>query len=151
MPVNHLEINMSKTINWNFLEKYIPRLELMALKEHAEGEEKEHFIELLDHVEKQIKAMPKIYSTSEKEAKDITVGMHYFGGATDYWIYELNPDTLEGYAYVCLFGMYENAELGYVYIPEILQIPFIELDLYWDDKKTLLPIMERVQKIAQGA
>ena len=142
---------MDKSINWNFLEKYIPRLELVALKEHIEGEEKEHFIELLSRVEKQIKAMPKIYTTSEKEARNITIGMHYFGGATDYWIYELKQDTLEGYGYVCLFGMYENAELGYVYIPENLQIPFIELDLYWDDKKTLLPIMEKIQGIAKGA
>lgn len=146
-----VETLMAKTINWDFLEKYIPRLELMALKEHAEGEEKKHFVELLDHVEKQIKSMPKIYANSEKEAKDITIGMHYFGGATVYWIYELDQDTLEGYGFVCLFGMYENAELGYVYIPEILQIPFIELDLYWDDKKTLLPIMEKIQKIAEGA
>ena len=141
---------MDKAINWNFLEKYIPRLELVALKEHAEGEEKDHFIELLDHVEKQIKAMPQILEYSEKKAKDITIGMHYFGGATDYWIYELDQDTLEGFGYVCLFGMYENAELGSVYIPEILQIPFIELDLYWDDKKTLLPIMEKIQEIAKG-
>lgn len=138
---------MSNKINWKFLEKFIPHLELMALKEHAKGEEKEHFIDLLNHVEKQIKAMPKIYEMSKKEVKDVTVGMHYFGGGTDYWIYELDQKTLEGFGFVCLFGMTENAELGYVSIPEIMEIPFIELDLYWDEKQSLKAIMDKVDGV----
>lgn len=136
---------IANTINWNFLEKYIPGLELAALKEHLEGEEKEHFVELLDHVEKQIKAMPKLYELAEKYPQEITVGMHYFGGATDFWIYELDPKEQIGMAFVCLNGDTWNAENGEVYIPEILQIPFLELDLYWDDKTVLDDIMKKVK------
>lgn len=135
----------SKTINWDFLKDYIPPLELACLKEHAQGEEKEHFVELLSEVEKQIKAMPNYGALCEKEAQDIPIGMHYFGGATDFWIFELDPEEKIGTAFVCLNGDEWNAEIGSVYIPEILGIRFLELDLYWDEKTTLADVWKKVK------
>lgn len=136
---------MTNSINWGFLREYIPHCELEALKEHAGGEEKEHFIELLAKVEKQIKNMPKLYDLADKYAPEITVGMHYFGGATDFWLYELDPEEKIGMAFVCLNGDIWNAELGPVYIPEILEIPFLELDLYWNDKTSIDSIIKKVK------
>lgn len=135
----------TETINWDFLKEYIPAMELAALKEHAEGEEKEHFVELLSEVEKQIRAMPSYGALCEKEAQDINIGMHYFGGATDFWLFELDQEEKIGMAFVCLNGDTWNAEIGSVYIPEIIAIPFLELDLYWNEKTTLKEVMDKVK------
>ena len=37
----------AENINWDFLKEYIPAMELAALKEHAEGEEKDDYLEQL--------------------------------------------------------------------------------------------------------
>ncbi len=140
-----MNIDTSKAINWDFLKDYIPPMELAALKEHAQGEEKEHFVELLSEVEQQIKTMPPYGALSEKEAKDIPIGMHYFGGATDFWIFELDREDKIGMAFVCLNGDIDNAEIGSVYIPEILGIRFMELDLYWNEKTTLANVWKQVK------
>ncbi len=134
-----------ETINWEFLKNYIPPMELAALKEHAKGEEKEHFAKLLGEVEKKIKSMPKMYDLAEKEAADISIGMHYFGGANDFWIFELDQEEKIGMAFVCLNGDTWNAEIGSVYIPEILDISFLELDLYWNEKTTLAEVWKKVK------
>lgn len=136
---------MAENINWDFLKDYIPRMELLALQEHVKGEEKAHFVELLSRVEKQIKDMPKMYDLAEKEASEITIGMHYVGGATDFWIFELDQEEKIGMAFVCLNGDTWNAEIGSVYIPEILSARIMELDLYWDEKKTLQEVMDKMK------
>lgn len=135
----------TETINWNFLKEYIPPMELAALKEHAKGEEKEHFINLLSGIEKQINSMPSYGALCEKEAQDITIGMHYFGGATNFWIFELDQEEKIVMAFVCLSGDTWNAEIGSVYVPEILEISFLELDLYWNERTTLKEVMDEVK------
>lgn len=50
-------------------------------------------------------------------------------------------DTGEAFGFTCLGGDMGNAELGYVSIPEIVATNRLELDLYWNDEKTLKDVM----------
>lgn len=134
---------MSNNINWGFLERYIPKMELAVLRGNAKSEEKDFFIELLLDVEKQIKGMPGLYETYNLGPDKIQIGMHYFGGTTDFWLYELDQETGEGTAFVCLNGDSDCAERGPVYIPEIVGLRFMALDLYWNTDKTLQEVMAR--------
>lgn len=123
-----------------FLEKYIPHSEMRVIKGHPEAYRDE-----LERVESQIRAIPALRQIAAFDAGEIRIGMHYFGGATDIWVYALEGD--EGYAdaFVCLNGDTENAECGSVYIPEFLDIPLMNLDLHWDSSITLKDVMEKVK------
>ncbi len=59
-------------------------------------------------------------------------------------------EEMMGFGFTQLNGNYDDAELGYIYIPEIVSLqigPFQpELDLYWDSKTTLRDVMEKCGK-----
>lgn len=125
-----------------FLRNYMPKSQLAYLVEMTSGEEGYHFRELLEDTRKRIEATPPLYANEELGTKALA-RLHYFGSSTDIWISELNKEESVAFGYTCLNGDYENAELGYVSIPEIITCDgYIELDLYWCDK-TLEEVMER--------
>lgn len=113
----------------DFLRKYIPAMELAVLIDNTKGEEGGYFQELLSEIERKIKAMPPLYA-QESKGEEAVIGMHYFGGAVDFWLTELDPETREAFGLTCLGDMAE-AELGYQSIEEIVATGRIELDLYW--------------------
>lgn len=131
-----------------YLGKFIPAMELAALREHLKGEESKFFVEMLDDLEKKIRKMPGLH---DKDAKglDVPVVLHYFLGGSDWWIAKLDPGEMIGLGFARLGGMEDCAEIGEVYIPEIMDLhhgPFqVELDLYWNGK-TLQEIMKEHEK-----
>lgn len=126
--------------NIGFLKRYLPRVELASLMQGAKGEECEYFVSLLNNTERAIRAVPPLY-TNEHLGTDARVRLHYFGGSHDIWITELDHETGEAFGFTCLGGDMGNAELGYVSIPEIVATNRLELDLYWNDEKTLKDVM----------
>lgn len=130
---------MQSTIN--FLQNYIPKMELHTLVSGVrKNGENSFFAEKLKNIEKTIKAVPPLYA-NEELGRDAPIKLHYFGGATDIWLSNLDRETGEGFGYTCLNGDTENAEFGYVSIPEILKIPFLELDLHWNDQTTFRQVI----------
>lgn len=128
-----------------FLEQYVPYSELKVLLDNLllRGEEGAYFTDLLAGLAKQIKSVPPLYANEEIGLK-ATVKLHYFCGATDFWITELDPEERLAFGYTCLNGDSANAELGYISIPELLSISMMQLDLYWGEK-TLEEIIKEVK------
>ena len=75
--------------------------------------------------------IPKLYGQEDLGMSAI-VYAHYFGGATDIFITEFSEDDAFGYA--ILGGDYENSELGYIPIREVVNIELLNLDFYWERK-----------------
>ncbi len=125
-----------------FLKKFVPERELHALVSGLNGEEGKYFKEILEVTEKRIMAVPPL-GFDEEIGLDARVHLHYFGGATDIYISELDFRTLEAFGFTCLNGDRWNAELGYSNISEIISIPLMELDLHFDNSVTLGEIVER--------
>lgn len=124
----------------DFLRKFIPHSELAVILENPEA-----YADELEDVEQQIRAMPTPEQLRDAELSDIKIGMHYFGGGTDFWVYALEPDGQYAEAFVCLNGDRMNAETGPIYIPELLPIALINLDLHWDSETRLTDIINRVK------
>lgn len=67
-----------------------------------------------------------------------TVHVHYFVGGGDWWLTEYDRKTGEAFGYACLNGDWQNAEWGYVSLPELeaarggppLYV-VVERDCYW--------------------
>jgi hypothetical protein len=78
--------------------------------------------------------IPPLYGTEGQPAEDKTLCLHYFGGSHDIWLAEYDPATGEGFGYVSI-GDPDNAEWGYVSLPEVEQVNhglvIIERDLHW--------------------
>lgn len=123
----------------DFLKKYMPHSEMQVIKRNLPA-----YTQELERVERQIKAMPRDSQIVTLPPDQIKIGMHYFGGATDIWVYALGNDDFAE-AFVCLNGDAENAECGPVYIPEFLRIPIINIDLHWNSDITLKEVMEKVK------
>lgn len=97
------------------------------------GEEREFFVKKIEEMKAVIHAMPVTYSQSELGDEAI-VHLHYFFGGCDWYITEKDA---EGDGTVQAFGLVNlghGYELGYVSIQEIIQHPFIDLDLHWQPK-----------------
>lgn len=125
-----------------FLEKFIPHSEMAVLMENPQAHAAE-----LERLESQIRAVP-LLGTFRWEPERLKVGMHYFGGATDIWVFGMDPrhDCVE--AFVRLNGDSWNAETGPVYLCEILPIPLFNLDLHWNSDTILQTVIDKVKKDA---
>ncbi len=134
-----------RKVDYEFLERFVPKLELLVLKETLRGEERGPIADSLKRLQRQISAMPSLGAVRYLPLEDIKIGMHYFHGGTDIWLYELDLETLEGEAFVCLNGDSWNAETGPVYLPEYLAIDLMQLDLFWDTRTTLKEVMDKVK------
>lgn len=127
-----------------FLEKFIPTFEMEVLRESLRGEEGKYFA-MLTKLKRQIYAVPRLGETENIDPENIRIWMHYFYGATDIWVYELDIKTLESTAFVCLNGDTENAECGPVFLPEYIGINIMQIDLYWDTETTLKQVIDSVR------
>jgi len=120
------------------LEHYIGREQLRTIRMNCRGEEGEYFRHMLWDLKDTIAAMPQTYQT-DGTGDTRTCHLHYFTGGCDWWIVERDagsPDDEEpgrqdqAYGYTCLNGDTENAEEGYISLPELFRAG-AELDLYW--------------------
>ena len=124
------------------VENFIPPHQLKFIKAVTKLEEGEFFIGKLAEIEETINSMPKTGDNEDEEkyipAKDQVVYLHYFVGGCDWLISERDIDT-DGEGQIQAFGWAnlgdnQNAEFGYICIPELFTLPMIQLDLYWTPK-----------------
>lgn len=84
--------------------------------------------------ERMLAGVPGLYATEDIPTSDKILHLHYFIGACDWYIAELDQDQRLAFGYVNL-GDPNNAEWGYIDLNELEAIrlgPFIvERDLYW--------------------
>ena len=127
-------------MDMEFLKKFIPYGEMADIRENIEAYRDE-----LERAERQLRSLPTPEALHDMDLDKIRIFAHYFGGASDWWVYALEPDHEYAEAFVCLNGDSWNAEAGPIYIPELLPISLINLDLHWNDETTLKRVMDKVQ------
>lgn len=69
--------------------------------------------------DKDLSAIPPLYSTEHIPVKDKIVHLHYFTGDSDWWITELDPATMLAFGYVRLHADDLHAEWGYIDLTEL--------------------------------
>lgn len=113
-----------------YLLQYMPKGEWQTVKDNMAGEEGQYFIDLAVNLVAFIKAMP---ITGTNRSDKALVYLHYFRGSTDCFITERDmeeDEQLQAYGFTILNGDLQNAEWGYISIPEITGAG-LELDLHW--------------------
>lgn len=130
-----------------FLLKYVPLLERMTLEENLRGEQDAYFSRLLEALAAQTAEIPQLRATEHQKPENTKVWLHYFLRGTDIYVTELDPDSGEGFGFVCLNGDRENAELGYLSLQAIVGIDLMELDLHFDASTTLADILRKYKKL----
>lgn len=94
--------------------------------------------------------IPALYGTEHLDGGDKVVHLHYFTGASDWYVVEYDPESGLAFGWVCLNGDTHNAEWGYMSLSEMEEVrtahgPFttvIERDCYWS-KKTMGEVFEK--------
>jgi len=128
------------------LKKFISKPQLRALHylSKMSKQEGDYYPNLLTSLEEKVGRVPGLSMAGAN--KDPLVHLHYFKskmspetkGGSDWYIIE-REDSL-AFGFVCLNGDTQNAELGYISIPELLGNE-VELDLYFEP--TLLSQVKR--------
>jgi hypothetical protein len=84
---------------------------------------------------------PALYSTENTPLEQTVIAAHYFIGGNDWYIAEYDPETGTAFGYTCLNMDTDNAEWGYVSLPELEQVRLgslgavIERDCHWTPKQ----------------
>jgi len=101
--------------------------------------------DIIEEVYKTITTMPKTYET-DGQGSEAIAHLHYFKGGSDWYIIENDKEKVpkQAFGFTVLNGDYENAELGYISITELVKND-IELDLYFNPK-SIKEIKENVLK-----
>lgn len=134
LEINRMEINKLKPLKLSdipeIIKQFMPENQIKAIigsREHAD---------IIKDLTETIIAMPKTYETENIPAKDKVIYLHYFHGGSDWYIAEkdINPGQEQAFGYVILNGDLQNAEWGYINIPELKSTGTIELDFFWTPK-----------------
>lgn len=117
------------------LRYFIGPLQFKVLKLNCQGEEGQYFIDLLEKLKKLIQNMPDSYETENQNEDEKIAYLHYFKGASDWYIFEKDNGWEDGtqynaFGFACLNGDGINAELGYINIQELIDLN-VELDLHY--------------------
>ncbi len=136
------------------LKQYVGREQLSVMRQLCHREEGEHFVNTIQRLKNTIAAMP-VTGETEGQGDEAMVALHYFSGASDWWIIErdigceydeIPGEQLQAYGFVCLNGWTDCAELGYISIQELID-NHVEIDLYWQPK-TLAEVRHSIRKEA---
>ena len=113
------------------IKQFIGISQLSAIRSASRGEEGEYFRDKIKALTIQIDTMPKTYET-DGQGDEAPATLHYFRGGSDWYIVEkdMEDEQLQAFGFACLNGDYQNAELGYISIQELIQFG-VELDLYY--------------------
>lgn len=109
---------------------FLPKKQQAIILECLDGEESEFFVEKIEELTRTINAMPVTFQQDGMGDQAIA-HLHYFFGGCDWYITEKD---FEGDGTTQAWGMADLGfypECGYISISEIIQHPFIELDLHW--------------------
>lgn len=89
--------------------------------------------------EKQLFALPKMYSTEKVKSDDKLIRMHFFLGGSDWYIAEYDSSSRMFFGYSVLNGDWEMSEWGEISFDELVSVKqgFLEVDrdLHWTPKK----------------
>lgn len=134
--------------------QFLPHLQANALTLMFGGEEKEHAIELVDQLTKNIQDLPATYGTESQSPAEKIAYLHYFSGDSDWYIVEKDKGSQDdftpgqqhqAFGYVVLNGDIQNAEWGYISIVELLSIRSVELDFYFLPQP-MGPVIDRLER-----
>lgn len=127
---------------------FVSRQQVRALRELVQGEEGEHYAQLIRAHALLVATMPKTHETDD-DGDNAQVQLHYFVGGANFYIIEKDagsPDDEVPGAQHQAFGLADlygdGGELGYISLPEIFESG-AELDLYWQPK-SLREIREKL-------
>jgi len=112
--------------------------------------------------EQTLKMIPRLYETDQDEARDKLIYLHFFLGGSDWFIAKYDgEDTFFGF--VCLNGLKEFAEWGYISFQELKELRVeqpilmfgkpkiiyleVDCDKYWIIKKAKdVPLISECQR-----
>lgn len=89
----------------------------------------------------ELRRIPSLYATEERRTREIEIYMHFFLGASDWYMAEYDKKDRLFFGYTILNGDLENAEWGYTSYDELRDLRTrqgfeVDRDLYWVTKKT---------------
>ena len=93
--------------------------------------------ESLKNFSKQYQEVPDLY-TQDGKGNKAKVYIHIFNGGSDWYITELDKETMEGFGYAILNGDTQMAEMGYINLNELFSGTEFkpgkspEVDLFWN-------------------
>ena len=110
---------------------YLSVAQLSVMGEACRGEEGDWFRQRLIDLQREIERMPATYEQDGKGDSAIAA-LHYFNAGSDWYILEKDVDggIQQAFGYAILNGDFENAELGYISIDELVAHG-VELDLHF--------------------
>ncbi len=91
-------------------------------------------ISVVKKLEKELAAIPKMYSQDGKNNDETVVYAHYFHGQSDWFITEQNTKEDLYYGYTILNGDSQMSEPGSLSISEFVKNGKVELDFHWGKK-----------------
>jgi hypothetical protein len=111
----------------NTIKPFLPRAQYAIITQWLRSSivDSEH-AHIIETVYNMIKAVPRSGSGDSKAY------LHYFVGATDWWIKDIDEDNDYVFGFTCLNGDTECAEYGYLSINEIANCHrLVNLDFYF--------------------
>lgn len=93
--------------------------------------------------------IPAMYSTEETPTDDKLVVAHFFNLNSDWWIVELDPESMETFGYAVVGGRVDCGEWGYSDLPTLESATpqelgaLIERDCHWTTKTFAEAMKER--------
>ena len=99
----------------------------------ASGEEKDFYVKTVKDIAQKIKDAPGLYKTDGAKEHPL-VAKYFHPAGTESFICEIskeNPD--EAFGFQVVNGDWRNAEWGYINLPEVKNIPGMELDYHLED------------------
>jgi hypothetical protein len=126
---------------------FIGANQIAVMVEACRGEEGEFFREQFFELADLFESMPRTYWT-DGQGDAATVHLHYFIGASDFFIIERDIDHAQEQAFglADLYG--DGGELGYVSILELIRNG-VELDLHWTPRTLAEVKAERERRALQ--
>jgi len=143
--MNHKTMKAEKEFSDNLkkLQHFVSVNQIQALKDIFKGEESLYAQDIARTLSGIIESMPKSYETEGTDTPDKIIYLHYFLGASDWFIIEKDrgdkDETIQGiqqqaFGYAILNGDTINAEWGYISIAELIENN-VELDFHFEPIK----------------
>lgn len=99
--------------------------------------------------EKQLAALPPIYTNDDTPWRDVLIHQHYFLGSSDWFVAEYDSQSHIFYGYAILNADLDNSEWGSMSLDEMRAVSVrgieIDRDLHWRVR-----VASHVEKIAEA-
>lgn len=138
-----LDEKIQKAKDYASQDKFIPNSQKTAMTDSLRGEEKEYFAKKFAEVQEIVENAPEMYQTQGKSEEEVKPVLHYFGGAFDLYVTEIDKETGEMYGFG---GFNQDYEWGYNHISNFNNSPHFNLDLYYDNSKSVADIWKNQEE-----